>query len=121
MKKIINKGDRFEPKLEINENKIFISGKSVIEGYKNIFNDVLKCFDDILYNNIEIIIDLEYFNTSTVKNLTTFIKYINKFNKENKKEIKIIWYYDKNDYDALETGECLREFCECDFDLFEKG
>ena len=64
-------------------------------------------------------LDLEYFNSSTVKFLFDIIRIV-KSMKEEGIPIVIQWFYDLDDQDCLEAGEDLAALAEIDFTFIER-
>ena len=64
-------------------------------------------------------LDLEYFNSSTVKFLFDIIRIVRSM-KEEGIPIVIQWFYDRDDQDCLEAGEDLAALAEIDFTFIER-
>ncbi len=63
---------------------------------------------------IQVILDFEYFNTSTVKFIIIILKEFKK-STDNDNQLTILWEYMEDDDDMLETGRELSELVEIPF------
>jgi len=62
----------------------------------------------------KIIIQLEYFNTSSAKMFVDFLLEIRKLNKD---AISVIWYHEKEDIEMIEVAEGFQEITGLNFQL----
>jgi hypothetical protein len=84
-----------------------ISGRALPEDASKFFSPVLYWLRDFFADEVNIEINLDYFNTSVSKQLLDFFKLI-----ENKKDIKAVnvkWMYEEGDDEMLESGEIYQE------------
>jgi hypothetical protein len=84
-----------------------ISGRALPEDATKFFSPVLYWLRDFFADEVNIEINLDYFNTSVSKQLLDFFKII-----ENKKDIKVVnvkWMYEEGDDEMLESGEIYQE------------
>ena len=84
-----------------------ISGRALPEDATKFFSPVLSWLRDFFADEVNIEINLDYFNTSVSKQLLDFFKLI-----ENKKDIKAVnvkWMYEEGDDEMLESGEIYQE------------
>lgn len=93
--------------LDPQENVFELSGRSIPEDSVGFYKHVLDWIDE--YGkapnaNTEFKFELEYFNTSSSKNILELLKKLEAIH-ENGNKLKIIWYYDEDDEDMEETGE----------------
>ena len=103
MTKLEIKGTDKSPKfiLEGSTGSIKILGRSTMvnphEFYGSILSEIKKY---ALYpaNKTHLLIDLEYYNTLSSRYLLNILKIISRINHLPKKEAKIIWYFDEEDY-----------------------
>ncbi len=68
----------------------------VIEWVKNLKKEKLP--------KIELLVRLDYFNTSTSKLVLYIFKLLENIYLSDKNDVRIIWYYHKNDEDMFESG-----------------
>ncbi len=90
------------------ENGIFeLSGRSIPEDalgfYKPIF-DWLDAYAKAPLPVTHVRFDLEYFNTSSSKNILEILKRLEAIH-TNGHEVRVTWYYDEDDEDMEETGQ----------------
>jgi hypothetical protein len=84
-----------------------ITGRALPEDAAKFFSPVLIWIKELSVEEVNIEINLDYFNTSVSKQLLDFFKLI-----ENKKAIKIVkvkWMYEEGDDEMLESGEIYKE------------
>ena len=101
------------PELNFNfTNGIFeISGRSIPENSIEFYRPLLKCLDEYIKDpkkDTHLKIILEYFNTSSSKCLVEIFRRLEKLHKEGQ-NLKIDWYYEKEDEDILESGQDFKE------------
>jgi len=90
----------------IDEGTLFIQGKSIPEDAKQFYLPLLNWalnLKDSPAEKIEVIADLEYFNTSTSSILLTLFRMIEKISLDKPASIK--WIYEEDDLDMEEVGE----------------
>jgi hypothetical protein len=89
------------------ENNIFeIRGRSIPEDAMKFYLPILQWVTEYVEDpnpNTEFILDLEYFNSSSAKNIMKMLVILEKILEKGKK-IKIIWYYQENDEMIQERG-----------------
>ena len=108
------------------KTRIFeISGESRPENVKEFFEPVLLWIDNYFIENEKnskidytFKISLEYFNSSSAKFLLTILKkiaiyYFSGFN------IKVKWYFEKDDEDMKEAGEQMSDMTKMPFEFIE--
>lgn len=80
-----------------------ISGRSIPENSIAFYTPLLEWVDEHLKDagSLEVVIRLEYFNTSSSKCLMDLLKRIEK----SPAEATVLWYYEEDDEDMLEAGE----------------
>jgi len=84
-----------------------ITGRALPEDAARFFSPVLTWVKEFYAEEVNIEINLDYFNTSVSKQLLDFFKLI-----ENKMTIKIVkvkWMYEEGDEEMLESGEIYQE------------
>ncbi len=108
---------RYLPEL----NKIEIHGKSIPEDPREFFNPILKWFEEFSAappENTTVEVKLEYFNTSSSKTFLQIFKKLENIVRK-KKNVKINWYYEVDDYDMKECGEDYRSMLKVPFKMIE--
>ena len=109
------------PKLSFDPNTgVFeISGRSIPENSISFYNSLLKWLDGYISspNQItKVVVNLEYFNTSSSKCLIEIFRRFEKLN-VNGNSIFIKWYYEEEDEDMLESGQDFREIIKVPIEL----
>ncbi|MGQ9863535.1 MAG: DUF1987 domain-containing protein [Bacteroidia bacterium] len=90
------------------ENNIFeISGRSIPEDAVGFYKPLFDWLEEYAKNPLprtHIKFELEYFNTSSSKNILELLKVLERIHNEGH-EILVTWYYDEDDEDMEETGQ----------------
>lgn len=96
-----------------------ISGRSIPENSAEFYKPILKWIDGYIQQpnrKTTFSIKLEYFNTSSSKNLVEIFKRFENLFKEGK-EVLIKWHYEQEDEDMLESGEDFRDILKIPVEL----
>jgi hypothetical protein len=101
------------PKLDFNsEEGVFeISGRSIPENSIEFYKPLLDWLDNYIEKpkeKTDMIVKLEYFNTSSSKCLVEIFRRLEKLQKEGS-NTTIKWFYDEEDEDMQESGEDFKE------------
>jgi hypothetical protein len=101
------------PKLNFNrENGMFeISGRSIPENSIEFYKPLLDWLDEYVETpnqETNMVVKLEYFNTSSSKCLVEIFRRLEKIHKDGSRA-KIKWFYDEEDEDMQESGEDFKE------------
>ncbi len=103
MDKIISSTGK-TPEIVISDKSGTVSIKGVLipENPNEYFNKIVPLITDAYnYNNqLTLNIDLDYFNTGAAKYLYDLLKSFT-----GKDDVNIIWYYEEDDEDILESGQ----------------
>lgn len=83
-----------------------IRGKSLPEDPKRFYNPLFKWVEELITENVDIQVQLEYVNTSSSKRIIELLKKID--NNSKIKHVKMNWYYEIDDPDMLEFGEVIQ-------------
>jgi len=90
------------------QNNMFeLSGRSIPEDSVGFYKRVLDWIDEYSQkpnSKTEFKFELEYFNTSSSKNILELLKKLEKIHSDGH-DVHITWYYDEDDEDMEETGE----------------
>ena len=103
------------------EKKIFsISDRSLPENavdfYKPVFN-WLEEYKEIAEKEIKFDFKLDYFNTSSAKQITKILLFLEKLALDH--EVTIRWFYRKEDVDMLSSGSRYAKLINVKFELIE--
>ncbi len=108
MENLIIEGTHYTPRVEFRNNgNLLLEGKSCPVNVTRFYYPLINWVTGLKANRVKFDINLEYINSSSVKNILELLKELeaNRY----VKEININWYYEEGDDDALETGQILQE------------
>lgn len=109
--------------LEPETNTFELGGRSIPEDSVGFYKPILEWIDAYAENpnsKTEFKFELEYFNTSSSKNILELLKKLEAiFNKGY--EVHITWYYDEDDEDMEETGEDYKALLQVPLELVMKA
>ncbi len=106
-----------EIKLDKENSKIEMSGRSLPENVKEFYGPVINWLEEYIKapnDKTKIVLNFEYFNTASSKMIMDILEKIKEI-KEQGKEIDVDWYYIEEDDDMLEAGEDYSEITEVPF------
>jgi hypothetical protein len=118
MKQVKIEATQHSPKVELNPTgEIKIQGRCIIEDSVEFFAPLFLWVNDYNLSKIEVEINLEYINTSSVKQLYSLLQQI----KANRTitNVYINWYYEEGDDDMLELGQDIESQINMPFDYYE--
>lgn len=100
---------------------ISLKGKSIPEDNVSFFEPILTWLDGFLEfppSYIQIVVKLDYFNTSSSKYL---LKIFKKFEKKTDEGLKVVihWIYEEDDWDMRDCGLDYQEIVKIPFELIE--
>lgn len=98
-------------KFDLTQGNFEISGRSIPENSIEFYKPLLNWLDEYIQDPKErtyLKIMLEYFNTSSSKCLVEIFRRLEVIYK-NGQDLKIDWYYEKEDEDILESGQDFKE------------
>lgn len=93
----------------IKEGKLSMSGRSFPEdslAFFGSFNNWLDEFFKWDHESVEFTVDMDYMNTSTEVIISHLVRRLGEFS--NRKKVRVIWKYDKEDLDIKAFGEDLK-------------
>jgi hypothetical protein len=95
------------PQIEgnIEEGTLRITGKSLPENPRDFyrpFSKWLQSFYETTSNEINVILDIEYFNTSTSNLLVELLRQLKNISKS--KPVSVTWCYEEDDLDMEDVG-----------------
>ena len=101
------KGTNNLPSLDFDEEAglLILTGRSTSVEKDDFWNPLIEKMDSYLNTprDITMVIDFEYFNTTSAKSMLELFKLIVNKTKKNNKTFLIEWFYDDND--MMEAGE----------------
>ncbi len=98
-------------KFDVVKGVFEISGRSIPENSIEFYKPLLNWLDEYVkspQSTTHLKIILEYFNTSSSKCLVEIFRRLEVLHKSGQ-ELKIDWYYEKEDEDILESGQDFKE------------
>ncbi|MCK4661516.1 MAG: DUF1987 domain-containing protein [Bacteroidales bacterium] len=115
-------GTEDTPEVNFNpENNIFsISGKSLPENAVDFYKPIFDWLEQYKYNTNPVTyfdFKLDYFNTSSAKQITKILLFLEKLSIDYK--IIIRWYYRLEDVDMLSSGTRYSKLINLNFELLE--
>lgn len=91
--------------LDLNNGYIKIQGKSIMvhpqEFYPSVI-DLIKKYCENPNQETKLVIDLVYYNSLSKRYLLKIVELISRIELKRNHEVKILWYYDPEDYCILE-------------------
>jgi hypothetical protein len=118
MKNLIIESTKSTPRVEfLMVGKLKMEGRSLPENAIHFYQPLFDWVRE--YREPDVIIDfnLEYFNTSSSKQILTLLQLI--ANNPLITNIKVNWYYEEGDMDSLEAGEHYSEILKLPFNFIE--
>ena len=108
-------------RFDMNSGEMLIKGRSIpensIEFYKPL-TDALDAYCEYPQAETKVIIQLEYFNTSSSKCILDVFKKLEKINSGDS-NVVINWHYEEDDEDMLEAGEDYEAIINVPFKMIE--
>jgi hypothetical protein len=102
--------------------QIEIKGRSIPENSIEFYKPLVEWLDkysDVAQGLVNVVIQLEYFNTSSSKCILDVFKKLENIHNKNKTEVVINWYYEEDDEDMLEAGEDYQSILKIPFKMVE--
>ena len=123
MEKLFIKESEDSPKIEFDsENKVFeISGRSLPENAIGFYEPLLQWLDQYSTNPVDgtiVNFKLEYFNTSSAKQLAKILLLLEKMSVKGHKVV-INWHYQKEDTDMYASGNRFSKLISLNFSFIE--
>jgi len=108
MENLFIEGSDTLPTVEFKTNGILkISGRALPENAFNFFTPLITWVKEFSSKELNLEINLEYFNTAVSKQLYDFLKTID--TNKNYSIVNIKWFYEDGDDEILESGEIYEE------------
>ena len=111
-----------EVKLSKEENFLKISGRSIVEDPNKFYMPIYEWLEKYVKDpnpDTNFQFDLEYFNSSSARQVMKIIIVLEEIVKNNKGKIKVTWLYEEGDDMAKERGEEIKMISKLDFDIIE--
>lgn len=118
MNNLIIKPTKNTPYVSFDINgRMRIEGRSYMRDAIQFFEPLFDWAEKFVCDNLVISLKLEYFNTSTCKQLLSLLKLF--VDNHADKNILIKWYYEEGDLDVLEIGEHFNKVLPVQFKFIE--
>jgi len=108
------------PRLYFNgESGVFeMSGRSIPENSIEYYKPLMKWLDNYMKSPADtttLSVNLEYFNTSSSKCLIEILRKLEEI--KSKSHIKVLWHYEEEDEDMMESGEDFKKLLNIPIEL----
>jgi hypothetical protein len=108
MENLFIEGSESLPTVEFNINGLLkITGRALPENAYNFFSPLITWVKEFSFDDLNIEINLEYFNTAVSKQLYDLLKTIEANTRY--KKINLKWFYEDGDDEILEAGEIYED------------
>lgn len=116
-------GSRNNPEVTLDkDNNVFsMSGRSIVEDPSMFYMPIYKWLNEYIKNpnpDTEFYIDLEYFNSSSARQIMKLIILLENVQDTNNK-VKVVWLFEEGDEMSEEKGEEIKIVSKLDFELRE--
>ncbi len=95
-----------------------ISGRSIPENSIEFYRPLMEWLEGYIASpspKTMLNVNLEYFNTSSSKCLVEIFRKLEKLN--GKSEVKVLWHYEEEDEDMMESGDDFRKIIKIPIEL----
>lgn len=106
---------------DVEQSVLLIKGRSIPENSIEFYKPLIDWIDQYASNslsNTTVNIQLEYFNTSSSKCILDVFKKLEGISKAGN-QVKVKWYFEKDDEDMLEAGEDYQAIIDLPFEMIE--
>ena len=107
--------------LDIENNSFKIAGRSIVENPGEFYLPIYTWLNEYVKTPLDFtnfIIDLEYFNSSSARQIMEIIMLLEKI-QETGKKVKISWMYEEGDEMSKERGDEIKLVSKLDFEVTE--
>ncbi len=119
MDHITSAGNMKTPWVNLDPQKglIELGGRSIPENTESVYRPLIEWIEEYIQNpsaHTEVVVNFEYFNSSSAKYLIRFLEYFSTLKKTGY-DVTIKWYYD--DDELLEYGQDFQDVLEMQFEF----
>ncbi len=103
------------------EAEFKIAGRSIVEDPKEFYSPIYNWLEEYIktpLKNTEFTFDLEYFNSSSARQIMELIMLLEKIPKTGNK-VKVLWLYEEGDEMSKERGDEIKLVSKLDFEINE--
>jgi len=107
--------------LDVENNSFKIAGRSIVEDPGEFYSPIYAWLEEYVkspLDDTDFIIDLEYFNSSSARQIMELIMLLEKINEIGKK-VKVSWMYEEGDEMSKERGDEIKLVSKLDFQISE--
>lgn len=97
-----------------------MKGKSIPENSVEFYKPVYEWLDEYIQQpkpSTKLLVQLEYFNTSSSKCILDIFRKLEALHKSGASTVAIVWLYDEDDEDMMETGEDYQTIVKVPFSI----
>lgn len=108
--------------LDVENNSFKIAGRSIVENPGEFYAPIYNWLNEYVKAPLDFtnfIIDLEYFNSSSARQIMEIIMLLEKINKNTDKKVKVSWMYEEGDEMSKERGDEIKLVSKLDFEVSE--
>ena len=113
---------KFTPEVSFEPGLLTLTGRSIPENSVGFYQDLyawVENYYDEPSDETEVIVQLDYFNTSSAKCILDFLRMFTPIH-DSGRTVVVRWHYDDDDDDMLESGEDYQELVGFDFDFISE-
>jgi hypothetical protein len=107
--------------LDKDNSKFKIAGRSIVEDPNEFYSPIYKWLEEYIKSPLdttEFVFDLEYFNSSSARQIMEIIMLLEKIIATGKK-VKVLWMYEEEDEMSKERGDEIKLVSKLDFEIVE--
>jgi hypothetical protein len=115
------KQTRRSPKVVMNNKRIFIMGRSIIENPSTFYEPVISWIREFIKSwtgKTKIDLGFEYINTGSTKWLYIILRELSA-KRQLAENVEIRWHFERGDEDMCELGLIIRSLVNCPFSFVE--
>jgi hypothetical protein len=106
--------------LDAEKARLSFSGESYPENALDFYRKITDWIKDFLAEHkgdVKVDFNLIYFNTSSSKAIMDLLDYLDEYHKSGAGEVNIVWRYQEDDEDIMESGEEFAEGLSLNYEL----
>lgn len=107
--------------LDVENNTFKIAGRSIVEDPGEFYSSVYNWLEEYVKSPLpetDFIFDLEYFNSSSARQIMEIIMLLEKISDTDKK-VKVSWLYEEGDEMSKDRGDEIKLVSKLDFEIRE--
>jgi hypothetical protein len=107
--------------LDVENSTFKIAGRSIVEDPGEFYSPIYSWLEEYIKNPLpetDFIFDLEYFNSSSARQIMEIIMLLEKLHESDNK-VKVSWMYEEGDEMSKERGDEIKLVSKLDFEIKE--